>query len=51
MKKLKKWLAYYIFKKEIESIHNCLRQLIAEQQEEINNLKERLYQLTKGQKI
>lgn len=47
---MKKWLATKIFKKEIESIHNCLRHLIAEQQEEIQNLKSRIYELIKGEK-
>lgn len=50
-KKLKKWLACYIFKKELENVDKYLRKTIAEQKEEISNLKERLYQLTKGNKI
>lgn len=46
-KKLKRWLMHKIFQKELENVHELLRKIIKEQQEEIQNLKSRIYELYK----
>lgn len=45
--KIKKWLMHKIFQKELENVHQLLRQIIKEQEEEIQNLKSRIYELYK----